>query len=290
VVFSIEDASLAAINATKTVPPTQYTFTFKLSLPVQPLYSAELRLFKRIASRCKDMFENVEVFYVRRKDGEQLERLFVTSKNVQLEKDEYDSFDVSAAVSKWIESSSNESLELNIIINCPLSTTTGSYSPPSIEFVRDNSTVVDSDVDDPRPQLVVATIKEEVAAKLKRKRRRRRQEVDSGYCRRNPSALHCCIRSLVVDFHHDLNLPWVLQPMTFHPNYCEGLCPVPFLSDNYLRLSIQQYYQTHDLGGGPCCTIYSMDPLLMMIQDPRSGEVALMDVPNMEIASCGCVD
>ena len=227
---------------------------------------------------------------MRRDDGEERERVFVTSKNVELVTDEYTSFDVLEAVNKWIESGLNGSLELEVMVNCPFSISSGSYSPPSIEFIRDNSTTVDLDIDETRPQLVVATITEDVATELRRRKRKRRQAIDSGFCRNNPTAIHCCIRTLVVNFHTDLHLPWVLHPPTFTPNYCEGVCPVPFLGDNYLRLSIQQFYQTNDLGGGPCCTIYAMDSLLMMIRDPRTEEVVFADVPNMEITSCGCVD
>ena len=277
----------AALN--DTALPIRYNFIFTPTLPSQPVYLAELRLFKRVASSCKDVFENVEVFHVRRKNGEVQERLFVTSKNLELVKDEYDSLDVTDAVNKWIERHSNDSLELEIIVNCPFSIKAGTFSPPSMEFVRDNSTSVE-DIVDTRPQLVVSTITEEVATQLRRRRRKRRQVIDSGFCRENPSAVHCCIRNLVIDFHTDLHLPWILHPPTFTPNYCQGLCPVPFTGDNYLRLSIQQFYQTNELGGGPCCTIYGMDSLLMMIRDPRTGQVVFADVPNMEITSCGCVD
>ena len=272
------------------MPPTQYTFTFKPAIPSQPLYSAELRLFKRIVSKCDDVFENVEVFYVRRQDGEEMERLFVTSKNMELVHDEYNSFDVLEAVNKWAEIGLNDTLELEVVVNCPFSIANGSFLPPSIEFVRDNGTAVDSEVDDSRPQLVVATVTEDVATQLRRRRRKRRQIVDSTFCKNNPTAIHCCIRHLVVDFHLDLRLPWILHPQTFTPNYCQGLCPVPFAGGNYLRHSIQQFYQTNEIGGGPCCTIYEMDSLLMMIRDPRTEEVVFADVPNMEITSCGCVD
>lgn len=227
---------------------------------------------------------------MRRNDGEEQERLFVTSKNLELLKDEYDSFDVKEAVNKWVENGLNDSLELEVIVNCPFSIATSSFSPPAIEIMRDKSTTVDSDLEDTRPQLVIATVTEDVATQLKRRRRKRRQAVDSDFCQNNPSAVHCCIRNLVVDFHIDLNLTWIVHPATFTPNYCQGLCPVPFSGDNYLRLEIQQFYQTNELGGGPCCTIYDMDSLLMMIRDPRTGDVLLADVPNMEITSCGCVD
>ncbi|CAI8028014.1 hypothetical protein GBAR_LOCUS15967, partial [Geodia barretti] len=130
--------------------PIRYTFIFTPALPSLPVYSAELRLFKRVVSSCKDVFENVEVFYVRRRDGEEQERLFVTSKNLELVKDEYDSLDVTEAVSKWVENRLNGSLELEVIVNCPFSIKTGSLSPPSIEFVRDKGTTTVDDLVDTR--------------------------------------------------------------------------------------------------------------------------------------------
>lgn len=271
--------------------PFRYTFVFNLTLPSQKevIYSAELRLFKKTMSSCKEMpFENVKVFYVLIKDGKEQERLLVTSRSVETCEDEYDSFNITAAVNKWKENGVNESLELEVIVNCPFSTTSGLFSPPSIEFVSENKS--SSPPSERRAQLVVATITEEVAAELEQKRRKRRQAVDSGYCSNNSNAAHCCIRNLEVNFHTDLNLTWVIYPLTFTPNYCRGFCPIPFLGDGFLRMSIQQFYETSEIAGAPCCTIYSMDPLLMIFQDPRNDEIIMADVPDMEIKSCGCVD
>ena len=278
------------VNTTRMATiPIRYTLVFNLSLPSQPLYSAELRLFARRASTCTDMiFQNVEVFHVSRRNGEE-ERLLVTSKNVEVNKEVYESFDVLQAVNKWIDNGMEERLELDVVLNCPFSTTTGAFTPPTIEFAANNITR-HLDREETRPQLVVATVTEEVAAKLGQKQRKRRQVVDTQYCNHNPDAVHCCIRKLVVDFHRDLNLTFVVYPFTFKPNFCQGLCPVPYLEDNFLQVSIQQYYQTNDLGGGPCCTIYSMDPLLMMLRDQATGTVILAEVPDMQITSCGCVD
>lgn len=275
-----------------TTIPFQYTLVFQLSLPSQPLYSAELRLFARRASVCADMiFQNVEIFHVLRKNGEEEERYLVTSKNVEISEDVYESFNILPAINKWIDSGIplDDNLELDVILNCPFSTTTGTFTPPAIEFAT-NNTATHLDFEETRPQLVVATVTEEVAANLGQKQRKRRQVVDSEYCSRNPDAVYCCIRNLEVDFHTDLNLTFVIYPFTFRPNFCQGLCPVPYLDDNFIRVSVQEYYQANDLGGGPCCTIYSMDPLLMLIQDQSTGAVIMTDVPDMEITSCGCVD
>ena len=241
---------------------------------------------------CNDaIFENVEVFHVTRKDGVEHERLFVSSKNIELSEDEYDSFDVSKAIEEWIEHSENEILELELVINCPFSTTSGLFSPPSIEFVTNNLTTPDgSDFEDTQPQLVIATVTEEVASQLERTRRKKRQVVNSQYCMNNPNVIHCCIRHLEVNFHNDLRLSAIVYPPTFTPNYCVGVCPVPFLQENLVKLKIQEFYKRHDLGGGPCCTIYSMAPKLLAILDPRNGGIEMVSVPNMEITSCGCVD
>lgn len=271
--------------------PFQYTFVFNLTLPSRPevLYSAELRLFKKITSKYNfDMnFENVDVFYVSRKDGEERGRMLVVSKNVEIKEDEYEAFNITNAVEKWKADGFNESLELEVHINSPVSTKSGRFSYPSIEFAID-STVFS--VHETRAQLVIATIKEEVAAELEERQRKRRQAVDSQYCSSNPNVLHCCIRNLEVNFHTQLNLTWVLQPSTFTPNYCQGICPIPLLSDNLPRTKVQEFYNTNELGEGPCCTIYNMDSLLMMIRDLGTGEILIAYVPDMIITSCGCVN
>ena len=271
--------------------PVQYTllFNYTQSSQLGVLYSAELRLFKRIMSTCASgFFENVEVFYVLRKDGVEQERLLVSSKNIEPSEDEYDSFDVSEAVEKWIAKGLDEHLELEVVINCPFSTVTGLFSPPSIEFAT--NLTYDSEFDDTRPQLVIATVTEQVASELVGTNRKKRQIVDSQHCRDNPNVIHCCIRPLEVDFHVDLELQLILWPPTFTPNYCLGVCPVPFLEDSLIKIKIQEFYKRHELGGGPCCTIYTMAPLLLAILDPRNGEITMAAVPNMLITSCGCVD
>lgn len=264
---------------------------FNLTLPSRPevLYSAELRLFKKITSKYNyDMsFENVEVYYVSRKDGEEQGRMLVVSKNVEIKGDEYETFSISSAVEKWMGNGFNESLELEVHVNCPVSTKSGLFSYPSIEFAIDSAAFSDQET---RTQLVIATIKEEVAAELEERQRKRRQAVDSQYCSSNPNVLHCCIRNLEVDFHAHLNLTWVLYPFTFTPNYCHGICPVPLLGDNPIRMKVQEFYQTNDFGEGPCCTIYGMDSLLMMIRDLETGEMFMAFVPDMIITSCGCVN
>lgn len=271
--------------------PIRYTYTFKPVLPSQTLYSAELRLFKKVISQSQDLFENVELFHVRKTLNEdEPERYIVNLKNVGLVNDEYESFDVLEAVKRWTEhsASGNDTLELEVIVNCPFSTKTGSFISPSIEFISDNSTMIDGDYIEARPQLVVATVNEEVATRLKRRRRKRRQIVDSDYCRIHPEAVNCCIRHLEVNFHTDLNLTTVLFPSNFTPNYCQGLCPIPGLGDNFLRHDIQNFYINNNIGNGACCTIYEMDPLLMMFR--KNDQIVFLDVPNMEITSCGCVD
>ena len=283
-------------SISRSTPPIQYNFEFNLSLPAYPnvLYSAELRLFKKITSKCnrdKELtLENVEVFYVSRK-GVERERILVTSKNVEVHKDEYDSFNVTEAVSMWIDSGSNASLELEVVVNCPFSTTSGLFYPPSIAFTTDQESedgVSSTLLSEKRAQLVVATIQEEVATELERKRKKRSQSLNSEYCDDNPNQFHCCIHKLEVDFHRDLNLTFILYPYTFTPNYCHGLCPIPFRK-NFVQMSIEDYYQQNDIGEEPCCTIHSIRSLLVIIQSQGDDSFIMAEIQNMEIQSCGCV-
>lgn len=274
------------------LPPVEYTFKFQLSLPSRSqIFSAELRLYKRKTSKLdsKQMFENVQVYYISRKEGIEIGKILVVSKNVDNDVDQQEFLDVTEAVRKWVsDGSPAEGLELQIVVNCPLSTASGLFYPPTVEFVTEESSEED---DQPRynmTQLVVATILEEVAVELDN-RKNKRQPVNSQYCIDNPNRIHCCIHDLEVDFHRDLNLTWIKFPRTFYPNYCQGLCPYPFSPNDAILRTVRDFIHQNEIGEGPCCGIYSMRSLILLIQDPETGNVELRDVPDMEVDSCICM-
>ena len=270
------------------VPPVEYTFRFDLaSLPSKSyIVSSELRLFKRKLFKLdiKELFENINVYLVTKKKGIKVGRMLVTSKNVFNEIGNLESLDVTEAVKKWVgEGATEERLELQVVINCPLSTVSGLFYPPSIEFVTDTGSEGNNDN---RAQLVVATVPEEIAATSATTRHKRQS--DTQYCVDNPNRIHCCVRSLEVDFHRDLNMTSVIFPETFNPNYCQGLCPYS-LPLNEILQTVRDYYEEASIGEEPCCAIYSRRSLILLLKNPETGNLALQNVPDMEIESCICV-
>ena len=271
------------------VPPVEYTFQFDLaSLPSKSyIVSAELRLFKQKLFKLdiKELFENINVYLVIKNKGIKVGRMLVTSKNVFNEIGNPESLDVTEAVKKWVDDGvTEERLELQVVINCPLSTVSGLFYPPSIEFVTDVGS--DGNIES-RAQLVVATVPEEIAATSGKTRHKRQS--DSQYCIDNPNRIHCCVHSLEVDFHRDLNMTWVVFPVTFNPNYCQGLCPYSLPSNETFQTIVRDYYEETSIGEEPCCAVYSTRSLLIILEDPETGTVALQTVPDMEIESCICV-
>ena len=274
------------------IPPVEYTFTFEPSLPSRSqIFSAQLRLYKKKMSKLdtKQMFENIQVYYVPRKEGIEIGRILVTSKNVDNNEDQHESLDVTEAVKKWVsDGSTAERLKLQIVINCPLSTASGLFYPPTVEFMTEESSEENNQPNYNMTQLVVSTILEEVAVELD-SRKNKRQPLNSQYCIDNPNRIHCCIHDLEVDFHRDLNLTLIKFPRTFYPNYCQGLCPYPFSPYNEILRTVRNFIHQNDIGEGPCCGIYSMRSLILLIQDPVTGNVELRDVPDMEVDSCVCM-
>lgn len=285
---SIDDS----VELDTSVPPVEYTFTFEPSLPSRSqIFSAELRLYMKKMSKLdsKQMFENIQVYYVPRKEGIEIGRILVSSKNVDNNVDQHESLDVTEAVKKWVsDGSTAERLELHIVVNCPLSTASGLFYPPTVEFMTEESPEGSTQPSYNVTQLVVSTIPEEVAVELDN-RKNKRQPLSSQYCIDNPNRIHCCIHDLELDFHRDLNLTLIKLPRTFSPNYCQGLCPYPFSPYDEIRRTVRDFMHQNDIGEGPCCGIYSMRSLILLVEDPTTGHVNLVDVPEMEVDSCVCL-
>lgn len=231
------------------------------------------------------LFENIKVYYVNRKQGILLNKILVSSKNIDISKDEYDAFNVTEAINKWNSDGVVGRLELEVAVSCPSSVTTGLYYPPSIEFATDQ--YLDPTYRDKSAQLVVSTIGKDAAQKLRRKERKRRQDIvlNNEYCSAN-QVLHCCIHDLQVRFHEDLNITKIAFPQSFSPNYCQGHCPIPSSTNTSISSLVRDYYI-----GDSCCTIDTMkpEPLVLIVRNDTNLNFEMVEIPNMEIESCGCV-
>ena len=278
------------------VPPTSYRILFNLDLKHDTLvWSSDLRLYKRKKifngfeakqQKSARVTENVEVYQVLRalNDNEKEIRnvILLTSKDVDVQTDQYESFDVTHAVRTSI-SEGSKVLELEVVVKCPQSLTTGLAFLPSIEFVttKENNTV----------QLVVATLKEEELEQSddynKVRRRKRQSAIDSEFCLNNPQEHNCCLRKLVVNFRSDLGWRWVIAPRKFSPNYCEGLCPFFWPSVSMSTSLLIRYREMNPTAAvEPCCATSSFKPLTLLMV--INGRIVVEELSDMIVESCIC--
>lgn len=233
--------------------------------------------------------ENVEVYYVARivseTRGETRNLVLVTSKDVDAQSEKYESFDVTNAVRACI-TAGHRRLELEVVIQCPQSVSTGLAMLPTIEFVTEHSK------ENRTAQLVVATLrKEEVQQEdsefNKVRRRRKRNGIDNQFCLANPDEFNCCLRKLVIDFRRDLGWTWIIAPRRFKPNYCQGLCPILWPSATMSTSLLLEYRKQNPTAAvEPCCVATSLRPLTLLMV--LNGKIFLEELSGLIVESCIC--
>ncbi len=290
------------------VTPLVYKLSFSdadlIQTATSALSSAELRLFKRKKivdniqiKRDTNPSEKVELFRVwNSTSGDALEYRFVTSQNIGTERDEFVAFDVTNAIRDWL-GAGNQSKFLNfeVLVRAPQSVTSGLSFLPSMEFdvpgygkgQHDAQLVlampsVDSDLN---PQNEESKHQEDGGSS--RQKRQSGEGIDSAYCRDNPNETNCCLRELTINFHRDLNMTWVISPVTYPVNYCEGLCPNYWPMATQSTTFLNSYRENNPLSAPePCCTAASTLPLEMVVV--VNNRIHWNHVPNMIVNSCIC--
>lgn len=264
--------------------------------------SAELRLFKRKKildypqiKQDTNPSEKVEIFRVWNSTSRSgVELRFVTSQSISSERDEFVAFNVTDAVKDW-QSAQNQShsLSFEIVVQSPQSLTSGLSFLPSIEF-----DVPGFGKGEHNAQLIIAvpaldedillapdTNPQNVTRRLKRQSES--EGIDNQHCRNNPGESNCCLRELIIDFHRDLNMTWVLAPRSYQVNYCEGLCPDYWPTATYSTDFLISFRKNNPLAAPePCCIAASTAPLIMVVV--INNRIYFNYVPEMIINSCIC--
>ena len=289
------------------ITPLVYKLTFNdLALSQSEMSSAssaELRLFKRKKildnpqiKQDTNPTEKVEIFQVwNTTDGGGMGVRFITSENVGSERDEFVAFNVTKAIKAW-QSNQNQSttLSFEVRVRSPQSVESGLSFLPSIEFDVPNFGKSEHNA-----QLIVAvpTVSsdsgqsQEAGAQNGGNRRRKRQEtlegISNSYCRTNSNETNCCIHDLVVDFHRDLNMTWVLAPRAYQVNYCEGNCPGYWPVATHSTTFLNEFRENNPLSTPePCCIAASTSPLTMVVVINQ--RLYFNYVPDMVVNSCIC--
>lgn len=265
--------------------------------------SAELRLYKRkkildnpLIKQDTNPTEKVEIFHVWNSteiDG--VEFRFVTSENVGSERDEYVAFNVTNALRDWqTHQNQSNSLSLEVLVQSPRSITSGRSFLPSIEFDVPNFGKGEHNA-----QLIIAvpTVEEDtqMAQQIQdtniQRRRKRQESLENGisteYCRNNPDETNCCLRDLIINFHRDLNMTWILAPRSVQVNYCEGLCPDYWPLATHSTSFLITFRENNPLSAPePCCVAASTSPVTMVVA--VNNRLYFNHVPDMIVDSCIC--
>ena len=292
------------------ISPLSYKVTFDdLSLSedeIPTVLFAELRLFKRKKildnpeiKQDTNPTEKVEIFQVwnstRASSGMNIR--FITSENVGSERDEFVAFRVTDAIRNWhAHRNQSNSLNFEVRVRPPQSISSGLPFLPSIEFDVPNFGKGEHNA-----QLVIAIPSVDRSTQISQdlldaesqggNKRRRRQAVlgniSTTYCRNNPEEQNCCFRELIIDFHKDLNMTFVLAPTKLDVNYCEGLCPNYWPVNTHSSYFLRNYREDNPLSSPePCCAPAATRNITLVVF--RDNMLYFNFLEDMIIDACTC--
>ena len=260
-----------------------------------PLWSANLRLYKRkiisdnsLLKRDSNPTENIEVYLISNSvgvDGKPVTHpVLISSHDIRTEDDGYVSFDITPGIRHWLQDQDRPSqLDIEVVIRCPESVSTGLKFLPSVEF----------DVPYPESkgnnnaQLVLKVITGERANNDKRARRQLDRGISSEYCLATPDEINCCLRELTINFREHLGWSWIIAPRTVKTNYCQGLCPAIWPSTTMSTSFLNRLRQTNPTSSPePCCVAKKVKPLTILIT--VKGKLHLSRLQDVIVDSCDC--
>lgn len=205
---------------------TSYLINLKnFSLPdeLAEVTQADLLLFQQPALTGPDIeIRDIEQFVEIRTILPIGERHVVEGKYINLFDSGPKVFDISMAVKLWLARRVKGDVTLEVVVNC--------FS--SLECARSSSNgtapaVVRFDQQSGREPKLMILSRNPLEVKENAKRRRKRQNPlqtpPTNFCQ--PNETFCCLKPLILNFKEDLGMNFIIQPITFEANYCEGYCP-----------------------------------------------------------------
>ena len=225
-------------------------------------------------------------------------REIVDTRIVRTDVDEFEPFDVTNAVKKWmyVNQYSTGEIQLEVTIRCPVSLSTNRPYPPLIEF--DTS----KDSSNRSAQFILTFVRPQERTDMStsssstdtsgnrgsgRKKRQAITRLDTDFCFNEPTEVNCCVRELTIDFADDLGWTWVMMPLQYKPNYCLGLCPFlwPTISNSTI---FQQLLRERNptSAAEPCCASDNLKPLTVLFS--FAGELFVQQFNDMILETCIC--
>lgn len=259
-------------------------FNFSVDCELADITKAQLVLFQlpcSVDGTCDDK-QYVEIRTVDLSDGG---TRIVNGEYIKLSDSGYQTFDVMEAVGQWIQQQARGPVVLEVISYCfsslDCNKPVNGTLPTRIHFVNstDDLTTV------PRLNLNVRSLLESSHENSRAKR----QASGVGFCDANQ--VLCCLQPLTVNVHTDLNLPFIISPLTIDINYCQGVCPRTPGGNLMVPQIFAQYSQL--LSGPaasltPCCSGNTYQSISALALNAVTQVPELLTLPNIVVDSCRC--
>ena len=260
---------------------------FELPEDLTSISRADLLLYQLPSSTgpgyiVQDPSQYVEIRTVLESLGQ---KYVVEGKYVSVSDVGYQVFEITSAAKLWVAKGINGSVVLEVIVYCYSSPNcnqaVNGKLPSKVQFLytTTNNSMA------PR---VIAVSKNPLEEEHRNRYRRQTEGPGVGFCSDNETT--CCLKSLEINFAEDLGFDFIIRPVSFTSNYCEGYCPQ--VSGNQL-MTPQLFDFLSRLGEGtpgssiePCCagnTYQSLD-ILMRIQDV----LIIEELQQVTVTSCRC--
>ncbi len=262
----------------------RYTLKFAVNISDADIVSsAELRLYKKprpVGESHIITEERVEVFLITQPEdfgqnywGQDLP-IHVVGQNIASDSEGYVLFDVYEALERW-KNQDKTNLAREVILEVGILCPDGMKAryTPSIEF----------DLETPKlSQLVVRTYKES-----ERKKRERDDDSYTRWCRENPNEFNCCLKELQINFRRDFGWAWVIQPKSFHANYCKGFCPYNWSPSTLHSVVVSRLIRRNPTAAPRlCCVPNLFTPLVLYLH--LNGSFVFVTLDDVQVRSCIC--
>lgn len=191
------------------------------------------------------------------------------------------SFDVTATLKEWLQSSVNEQgFELRLYCGCGVTVESFKFSISGISEYRGDKSVLAGLM--AKPYILAMSVPSDGHSPSSRKKRSPAPEPNC-----DEKTETCCMRKLYIDFRKDLGWKWIHKPKGYFANYCMGSCAYIWNAENKYS-QILALYKHHNPGASaqPCCVPNVLDPLPIMYYVGRQYKVEQLS--NMVVKSCKC--
>ena len=239
---------------------------------------------------------NVELFQVlsrsRSGDRKRVEVIFADRQQLDLRKPTLLSFDITAAVRRWLSAGSKpESRDKveNGVLELGLHSSDEEKEALLEQLL---SGLTNEEGERASPRLLVFSHSPSKIAQQHRQRIRRQASTgfNQSFCYEPPrlGGRRCCVRQLYIDFRRDFQWNFVNFPRGYFANHCSGRCRFRWGEDtSHAQLLTFHRLNNPMASAQPCCTAKQLEALNIIYQD-QDGVMRVLNIPEMSVKSCTC--